>query len=131
MTRRRMRLSVLALVAGVLVGAPAGAQERSPLEALEPTREVRLKAPGSEAIDAMNDRGYDLTHDLTRVPDGVEVDAVVTEAELAELEAMGVTEVADEFQWSFSRDGGFLRSFGDRNVLPQTNEQTLRVVRAD
>jgi Zinc carboxypeptidase/Chitobiase/beta-hexosaminidase C-terminal domain len=132
MTRRRMRLSVLALVAGVLVvGAPAGAQERSPLEALEPTREVRLKAPGSEAIDAMNERGYDLAHDLTRVPDGVEVDAVVTQAELAELEALGVTEVRDEFRWSFSRDGGFLRSFGDRSVLPQTHEQSVRVVRAD
>ncbi len=134
MTPRRMRPVFVALIASVLLcAAPAAAQQRSPLEVPDQAREVRLKLAGSDVIDAVNSRGFDLSHGLTRVPDGVEVDAVVTDGELAELEAMGVEQVSEteQFKWSYSRDGGFLYSFGSRSILPQTHERTVRVVRAD
>jgi hypothetical protein len=51
---------------------------------------VTLSIPDGETFGRVVSGGYDLDHDVERVGDRVEITAVVTNAEIADLEAMGV-----------------------------------------
>src|SRR5690349_21318139 len=95
MGRSRNRLSVLAVAAAgvLLVGPSAGAQERSPLEDPEPVSNVRVKLDGRAALAAAESAGIDFAGNVKRVPDGIEADALVTDAELTKLKLMGAEQV--------------------------------------
>ena len=54
-----------------------------------PTSLVRLRLPGMAALDAAVSAGLDVAGDFARVPEGVEVDAVVTAEEIAALQDDG------------------------------------------
>ncbi|MEU9508612.1 M14 family metallopeptidase [Micromonospora sp. NPDC048170] len=144
---RIVLLAMSALVATALVAtAPASADpakptatgsKRSHLEDQKSTRHVRIQLAGADLLDKVVAAGYDLEHGLTRVPDGIEGEAVVTAEQIAELEAMGVRILGDDegFSWSDVADGGF-QAAGARAVQPltpraQAHEATVRVVRAD
>ncbi|GIF47134.1 chitobiase/beta-hexosaminidase-like protein [Asanoa ferruginea] len=144
MRRRRLRLALLALpallVSSVLVANPsAGADPvaptagRSQLEDEDQARSVRIELTGSAMLDKVNDAGFDIEHGLTRVPNGIEGEAMVTTDQVAELKALGVKILADGegFQWPEAADGGLTASFGARSVAPLTHADTVRVVRAD
>ena len=98
-----LRFVLLVLAASMLVAAdPAAAAppdasstSRSPLEAPEPVRTVKLHLTGSDMLDAVAEAGFDLSSGPVRVPTGVEVEAVVSDSEIAALEAMGA-QVAPE-----------------------------------
>jgi zinc carboxypeptidase/chitobiase/beta-hexosaminidase-like protein len=130
----RTYFALLALVASLLVAVgPAAAQQRSALERPEPVETVRLHLTGSDMLDKVTAAGFDLSGGLTRVPTGIEVDAVVTDTQAAQLEAMGV-EVLDRgerFEWSFAQDGGFGSPFGARALLAPAEQDTVRIARAD
>jgi hypothetical protein len=138
MTRLRLVLLVLA-TSLLVVGNPAAAAPpdgtstaRSPLEAPEPVQTVNLRLAGSEMLDAVQEAGFDLASGPVRVPTGIEVEAVVTDAEGAALEAMGaqVLPKDEDFAWSFRQDGGFASPFeASPGVL--SHERTVRIVRAD
>jgi len=137
MTRTSMRCAVLALVVGFLVIPPAGAgppetlSGRSHLEEPDPVKTVRLSLTGADMLDAVTNAGFDISHGLDRVPTGIEADAVVTEEQIVQLEAMGV-EVLDEdeeFEWSYARDA-FIAPLDD-SVSALDHQQTVRIARAD
>ncbi|MFY1669683.1 M14 family zinc carboxypeptidase [Plantactinospora sp. WMMB334] len=151
MRRRRLRIALLALPAlvGTVLTAttPAGADpadptatagsHRSHLEDREPVRLVRIQLAGADMMDRVVAAGFDLEHGLRRVPAGIEGEAVVTAAQVAELRAMGVRILGDAegFAWSDDADGG-LGASGARTVAPgheptAGHEQTVRIVRAD
>src|SRR5690606_41946369 len=54
-----------------------------------PTALVRLRLPSVAALDAAVSEGLDVAGDCARVPEGVEVDAVVTAEEIAALQDDG------------------------------------------
>jgi hypothetical protein len=135
-----LRLVLLVLATSLLVvGNPAAAAPpdassaaRSPLEAPEPVRTVTLRLAGSDMLDAVADAGFDLSSGPVRVPTGVEVEAVVSDTEVAALEAMGaqVLPKDEDFAWGFQQDGGFATPFaGSPGVL--SHEPTVRIARAD
>ena len=119
----RSRWLGLAVAAGVsLAAAPAAAEE---------PRSVRLHFDGSAEVDAAQNAGIDLDHGATRVPNGIEVDAVVTHEQLLEAIALGadVVEPGEEFQWSFQADGSARPR--SRIRCSSRRRPTVRVVRAD
>ncbi|MFI6265249.1 M14 family metallopeptidase [Micromonospora sp. NPDC051006] len=146
MRRRQLRIALLAvsaLAGSVLVAtAPAGAEPagstakagsgRSALEDQEQVRLVRIHLAGADLLDKVAAAGFDLEHGLKRVPTGIEGEAVVTAAQLTELEAMGVDILGDDegFAWNEEADGGF-QSRRTQTVQPLSHEKTVRVVRAD
>jgi Zinc carboxypeptidase/Chitobiase/beta-hexosaminidase C-terminal domain len=131
MLSARRLLVLLAFVASLIVTTPAaGAPPRSPLEDPEPVRTVRLLVDGSSTLDALNEAGFDIAHGAKRVPNGIEVDAVVTEAEVSQLEAMGAEVLSpdERFEWSFDQSAAFSAPFG---VQPLSHQETVRIARAD
>ena len=144
---RIVLLAMSALVASALIaGGPVNADpanpaaagsQRSHLENPRSAQNVRIQLTGADMLDKVVAAGYDLEHGLTRVPDGIEGEAVVTAEQLAGLEAMGVKVLAEGegFEWSEVADGGF-QAAGARSAAPlaapaQSDEATVRVVRAD
>ncbi len=94
---RVRHLSVTSLAAALLLfatllvpGYADDGADRSPLEEPDPITFVRLRLDGVAAIDELHDAGIDTAHNFERVPDGVEIDAFVTDEQLAELRAQGV-----------------------------------------
>src|SRR3954453_8376907 len=88
------RSLMLAVAAGVLVaGPPAGAQQRSPLEDPDPVSNVRVKLDGRAGLAKAESAGIDFSGNVARVPDGIEVDAIVTDEELIRLKLMGAEQV--------------------------------------
>ena len=128
-----LRSTLLVLATGLLIVAgPANAAppERSPLEAPEPVRTVNLHLTGSDMLDDLAEAGVDLSSGPTRVPTGIEVEAVVSDSEAAAIERMGadVLPKSENFEWSFRQTRAFGAPF-DPGVL--THEKTVRIVRAD
>ena len=117
----------LLIVAGPANAAPP---ERSPLEAPEPVRTVNLHLTGSDMLDDLAEAGVDLSSGPTRVPTGIEVEAVVSDSEAVALERIGadVLPKSENFEWSFRQTRAFGAPFGPG---VQTHETTVRVVRAD
>lgn len=134
-------LALAALLVGVLTAIPAGADPenvtpssgRSPLEDPDEVSLVRIHLTGSDMLDAVNEAGFDVGHGLTRVPTGIEGEAVVTATEIAELEAMGVEILADGegFTWDAETDETFVQSFSTETITPFTHEEAVRIARAD
>ena len=135
-----LRFVLLVLAASMLVvGEPAtaappeaGSESRSPLEAPEPVRTVNLHLTGSDMLDAVNEAGFDLSSGPVRVPTGVEVEAVVSEPEIAALEAMGAQVLPKDegFEWGFRQDDAFAAPFAPSpGVL--SHGATVRIARAD
>lgn len=134
-------LAPAALLVGVLTAIPAGADPenvtpssgRSPLEDPDEVSLVRIHLTGSDMLDAVNEAGFDVGHGLTRVPTGIEGEAVVTATEIAELEAMGVEILADGegFTWDAETDETFVQSFSTETITPFTHEEAVRIARAD
>ncbi len=97
----RLRTTRLALVLAATAGltvAGLSAQASDPGPAADPVRQevplpdeqvVRVYVPGSEALYAMEDAGYDFTGDFQRLPEGILVDALVTDEQLAGLDGFG------------------------------------------
>lgn len=99
-TRRTARLVIVAAATAGLAAAGLSAQANDPSPEAAPVRQelplpdervVRIHVPGSEALYAMEDAGYDFTGQYERVPDGVVVDALLTAEQLAGLDAYGAT----------------------------------------
>jgi Zinc carboxypeptidase len=127
-----LRVVVLVLVSSMLVVAdPAAAAppERSPLEAPEPVRTVTLRLSGTDMLDDVADAGFDLSSGPARVPAGVEVEAVVTDSDVAALEARGVQVLPKRagFEWGFRQSRAFATPFAG----VQSHEATVRIARAD
>jgi Zinc carboxypeptidase/Chitobiase/beta-hexosaminidase C-terminal domain len=122
------RMVLLVLVASLLVGGNAVAQERSPLEDPEPVDTVRLALDGADALDEISDRGFDISGDVTRVPAGFEVDVVASDSEVAALKRLGARVVPQDggFEWSFRQNRALSSPF-----QPLTHEETVRIARAD
>ncbi|GIN19431.1 M14 family metallopeptidase [Siminovitchia fordii] len=51
---------------------------------------VRILVPGSAVLDTLQNKGYDLAGGVKRVPDGIEVDALLTKEQLKALPEYGV-----------------------------------------
>ena len=127
--RLRMRWLVLALAATVVSPSAANAQGRSALETPDAVKTVRVHVDGTLQLSRLESAGFDFSGGLTRVPDGLEVDAVVTEQEELELVARGaeIVEPGQEFKWRSVKPAGFAAP----PVLPRPAEPTVRIVRAD
>jgi hypothetical protein len=79
-------MCAIALIA--LVATPVLAQDgaRSPLENPDPVKVVRLLLPGRALMDKLQNNGVlDIAGNVARVPDGIELDAVVTPSQLEVL----------------------------------------------
>src|SRR3954451_8676938 len=124
--RMRMRLLVLALAATVV--SPAAAQERSPLETPDAVKKVRIHVDGAVAMSKLESEGFDFSGGLVRVPDGIEVDAIVTDQQELDLVARGaeIVERGDEFTWKTVKAKSLAAP-----ALPRPAEPTVRIVRAD
>ncbi|WP_157574955.1 M14 family metallopeptidase [Jiangella muralis] len=103
LTRRTARAVIVVAATAGLAAAGLSAQANDPSPDVAPVRQelalpdervVRVHVPGSEALTAMEDAGYDFTGDYERVPDGVVVDALLTAGQLAGLDAYGATVAA-------------------------------------
>ncbi|WP_353816276.1 M14 family metallopeptidase [Agromyces sp. SYSU T00266] len=97
------RLTVIGVSAALALGASltgAGAHAEPPGEPVDPddVSIVTLTMPDGELLGAVVSGGYDLDHDVDRTADGFAVTGIVTNAQIAELEAIGVGVeiVADE-----------------------------------
>jgi len=93
-------VALLALVAAPLLAPTAAASgtarrvgadsaAAAALAQPPPTSLVRLRLPSVAALDAAVSEGLDVAGDFARVPEGVEVDAVVTAEEIAALQDDG------------------------------------------
>jgi hypothetical protein len=124
--RMRIRLLVLALTA--IVVSPAAAQERSPLETPDAVKKVRVHIDGAVAMSKLEAEGFDFSGGLVRVPDGIEVDAIVTDRQELDLLARGaeIVERGAEFKWKAVKAQSFAAA-----ALPRPPEPTVRIVRAD
>ncbi|MCK2220221.1 zinc carboxypeptidase [Actinomadura sp. ATCC 31491] len=132
---RRLRASATVLTLALATGLTALAQPPAPAAVAgpadpEPASLVTLSVPDRAAMERLVGSGADLTHRVRPQPDGsVQVDAVVTPTELAELRALGATPapetppraraartpataqdqiVVERAVWFRSRDGYFL-----------------------
>src|SRR5262249_41107383 len=127
MARVRGRLLVLAVAAASGFSlAPAGAQ-RSPLEDPDPVSTVRVHLDGSVMLAQAENQGIDFSGAAERVPSGIEADAVVTDADIAKLKALGATLVAPgehAFAWSAKKGASAA-------TLLAPPAPTVRIVRAD
>src|SRR3954454_2669941 len=126
--RMRMRLLVLALAATVV--SPAAAQQRSPLETPDAVKQVRVHVDGAVALSRLESEGFDFSGGLVRVPDGIEVDAIVTDQQELDLVARGaeIVEHGAEFKWKTVKGASFAPRAA---ALPRPPEPTVRIVRAD
>jgi hypothetical protein len=90
--RNRGRLTGLVVMAMMLVLLPAtaGAQDLEEVAEPDAVSVVTLVLEDQAALVAVVDAGFDLDHNVEPVGDGFTVTAIVTNAEMAELEAMGV-----------------------------------------
>ena len=107
MRRTRSRLLVLALGAGLLGAAtPAAADQRSPLEQPEATKTVRVELNGAVQMAELENAGYDFGHSAVRVPNGIEADTTVTQAQELALVTRGVRilDPGQEFKWAGRAD---------------------------
>lgn len=79
-------------------------------------------------LASLESAGIDISGAVTRVPNGIEADAVVTDAEILELTAMGaeVLEPGQELRWGFQSAAAAADS-----PLLTPPAPTVRVVRAD
>lgn len=132
MVPRRWLWLAAAAAAVSLTAGSASAGERSPLEDPEPVKTVRLHFDGAAAADAVQNAGIDLEHGATRVPDGIEADAVVTDSQLLKAIALGaeVVEPGEEFKWSF-RTSGSQATTTAADTLLRPPAPTVRIARAD
>ncbi len=144
LTQSRVALLALSALVGsaLMATAPASADpagststagsERSHFEDPELVRLVRIQLAGTDMLDRVVAAGFDLEHGLRRVPTGIEGEAVVTAEEIAELRAMGVEILGDDesFAWSDEADGG-IQALGARAAQAFSNEETVRIARAD
>src|SRR4051794_15628878 len=123
--RMRIRLLVLAIAATVV--SPAAAQPRSPLEVPDAVKKVRVHIDGAVAMSELESEGFDFSGGLVRVPDGIEVDAIVTDQQELDLLARGarIVERGTEFTWRTVKAKSLAAA------LPRPPEPTVRVVRAD
>lgn len=102
--RRTLRVLALALLAASLALSPAAASgdgARSPLEEPVATSVVKLLIPGHDVLDEVADGGFDLAGNFAQVPNGYQLDAVVSAEEIAALERLGVRvlEPGEAFEW--------------------------------
>ena len=137
MRRTRSRLLVLALGAGLLsAAAPAAADQRSPLEQPDAVKQIRVKVDGRVALAELESKGFDFSGNLARVPDGLEVDAIVTQAQELALVASGaeVLEPGEEFRWGYTKSTGFkssgLNAPAAAPVRPRPPDPKVRKARA-
>jgi hypothetical protein len=100
-TRRRSVLPLLLGIALILPTAAAADPGREPGETPPATSVVRLALDGRNTLDRVA-RNFDISGNVARVPSGFEVDAVVTDDEIAALEALGVTVKATAEAWSWA-----------------------------
>ncbi|WP_344369755.1 M14 family metallopeptidase [Agromyces tropicus] len=106
------RLTVIGVSVALALGASltaAGAHaEPPPAEPVDPDAVsiVTLTMADGDLLGAVVSAGYDLDHDVVRTADGFAVTGIVTNAQIAELEAMGVgiDVVADEAQIEATRE---------------------------
>ena len=119
----RIRLLVLALAATVV--SPAEASQRSPLETPDAVKQVRVHLDGAVAMSKLESEGFDFSGGLVRVPDGIEVDAIVTDQQELDLLARGaeIVERGQEFAWRTVKAKSL--------ALPKPADPTVRIVRAD
>src|SRR3954471_11788307 len=124
--RMRIRLLVLALAATVV--SPAAAQQRSPLETPDAVKQVRVHVDGAVALSRLESEGFDFSGGLVRVPDGIEVDAIVTDQQELDLVARGaeIVERGQEFTWKTVKAKSLAAP-----ALPRPADPTVRIVRAD
>ncbi len=103
MTRRLLVVLVLALIPSLALSANAAPLwgDRNPLEGTPQRRTEYVRVDGRDLLDAMTDAGYDVTHQVQRIPTGWEAGVIVDDAELAELALLGVEHVTDDerFEW--------------------------------
>ena len=131
----RIRWLVLALAATVVSPSAANAQGRSALETPDAVKTVRVHVDGSVQLSKLESEGFDFSGGYTRVPDGIETDAVVTDQEELDLIARGarIVEPGQEFSWGFRSAPAFKRApaAAAASALPKPPDPTVRVVRAD
>jgi hypothetical protein len=104
MNRRAARRALPTLLLALALVAPIGATAeplRNPAEDPDPVTLVRLAIPGRDVLDIVA-ANFDLAGNFARVPDGVQVDAVVTEEEALLLDALGVRILAPDDAWSWA-----------------------------
>src|SRR3954452_25203117 len=124
----RMRIRLLVLASAAMVVSPAAASQRSPLETPDAVKQVRVHVDGAVTLSKLEDEGFDFSGGRVRVPDGIEIDAIVTDRQELDLVAGGaeIVERGDEFTWRTVK----AKSLADP-VLPRPADPTVRVVRAD
>ena len=128
--RMRIHMLVLALAATVVSPTAAEAQGRSPLETPDAVKKVRVHVDGAVALSKLESEGFDFSGGLVRVPDGLEVDAIVTDQQELDLVARGaeIVEPGQEFKWKTVKRASFAAQAAD---AAQAAEPTVRIVRAD
>ncbi len=107
MSRRLLAILTLALVPALVptLALPAAAVPlegpRNPLEATPDRRVIHVAVDGRDTLDAITDAGFDVTHEVHRVPTGWEAEVVVDDIDLATLMALGAVPLAEEdrFDW--------------------------------
>jgi hypothetical protein len=104
MSRRLVAVLVIALVPAMAmsaVAAPFGG-DRNPLEATPERRLEHFAVDGRDRLDAITDLGFDVTHEVQRIPTGWEAGIIVDDADVAALTAMGAVHLApdERFDWT-------------------------------
>jgi hypothetical protein len=103
MPRRILVMLAIALVPAmaVSVGALPTAGDRNPLEAPPEERIEYFAIDGRDRLDAITNLGFDVTHEVQRIPTGWEAGIVVSDDDVAALTAMGADLLADgeRFDW--------------------------------
>ncbi|HWK29047.1 MAG TPA: M14 family metallopeptidase [Solirubrobacter sp.] len=95
------------------------------MEVPDAVKQVRVHVDGSVALAELETAGFDFSGNLTRVPDGLEVDAIVTDRQELELLARGarVVDPGREFKYKTIHAAAL--------TLPRPAAPTVRIVRAD
>ena len=91
---------------------------------------MRVHVDGAVALSKLESEGFDFSGGLVRVPDGLEVDAIVTDQQELDLVARGaeIVEHGAEFKWKTVKGASFAPQAA---TLPRPAEPTVRIVRAD
>ncbi|WP_066065175.1 M14 family metallopeptidase [Neobacillus soli] len=94
MKRILVTLLSMILLFSIVTHALAGNNKDEPKPAAAPSLEVgeivRILVPGSDVLDTLQNKGYDLAGGVKRVPDGIEVDAILTKEQLKALPEYGI-----------------------------------------
>ncbi|MFF2450033.1 M14 family metallopeptidase [Neobacillus sp. NPDC058068] len=94
MKRTLVTLLSMILLFSIVTHALAGNNNDEPKPAAVPALEVgelvRILVPGSDVLDTLQNKGFDLAGGVKRVPDGIEVDALLTKEQLKALPGYGV-----------------------------------------